>query len=380
VGTTLVGSAMTPHIFHLVHARETGGTENGVVNLINTLDGAFRHSVLTMTTTGRMARRLPPNVPVHELAKRPGLDLRTTVRLAALLRRLRPDVVHSRNWATFDAVLAARLAGVPTVIHGEHGREIADPHGLSRRRNLVRRLSAPLVSRFVTVSHDLRRWLIETVGVPANRVETIHNGVDVERFTETGRDTARRTLGLADETIVIGTVGRLDPVKDHASLIEAFAMLPDPHRQLALLIAGDGPCRAALQTRARRPDVAGRVHLLGERSDVPIVLKSFDVFTLPSIAEGISNTILEAMASGVPVVATRTGGNPELVEDAVTGTLVPVGNTPALAAALQRYVSDAHLSALHGKAGRQRVLERFTLDHMATRYGELYLAFTSVRS
>jgi len=367
---------MTTHVVHVLHTLETGGTENGVVNLVNTLNSGFTHSVITMSTIGRMAERLPSDVARHALGKRPGLDLRTTARLVVLLRRLRPDVVHSRNWATFDAILAARIARVPTVIHGEHGREIADPRGLNRRRNAARRVCAPLVSRFVAVSDDLRRWLIETVGIAANKVETIHNGVDAERFTEHGREAARRALGLAGEAVVIGTVGRLDPVKHHSGLIDAFALISDPRRQLALLIVGDGPCRAELQRRAGRPDVAGRVHLLGDRADIPMVLKALDVFALPSVAEGISNTVLEAMATGLPVVATRVGGNPELVEDGVTGALVGVGDCRALAFALHRYVSDPHLAALHGKAGRHRVLEQFTLDGMAGRYRDLYVSLT----
>jgi sugar transferase (PEP-CTERM/EpsH1 system associated) len=330
-----------------------------------------------MTTSGVMARRLPRAVHVHALGKRPGFDVKAIARLTALVRRLRPDVLHSRNWSAFDAVLAGRLAGVPTLVHGEHGREIADPHGLNRRRNVLRRLCAPLVSRFVTVSDDLHRWLVATVGIPAGKVETIHNGVNLEGFVHESREAGRRALGLPAGLTVIGTVGRLDPVKDQAGLIDAFGLLPDPRRQLALVIVGDGPCRMPLEALARRPDVAGRVRLLGERADVPLLLQGFDLFVLPSIAEGMSNTLLEAMASGLPVVATRTGGNPELVEDGVTGTLVPVGDRPALAAALHRYVADPHLLALHGKASRQRAVDSFSLDRMARRYAQLYRSLSA---
>ena len=363
---------MSLHVVHVVHTLETGGTENGVVNLVNALDGAFRHTVLAMTTSGVMARRLSRAVDVHALGKRPGLDLKAIARLTALVRRLKPDVLHSRNWGTFDAVLAGRLAGVPTIVHGEHGREVSDPQGLNRRRNVARRLCAPLVSRFIAVSDDLRRWLVDVVGIPARKVETIHNGVDVDRFAHETREAGRRALGLPAGVTVIGTVGRLDPVKDQVGLIHAFGLLADHRRELALVIVGDGPCRSSLEALARRPHVAGRVHLLGERVDVPLLLQGLDLFVLPSIAEGMSNTLLEAMASGLPIVATRTGGNPELVEDAVTGTLVPVGDRPALAAALRRYVADPHLLALHGKASRQRAVDGFSLERMARRYADLY--------
>ena len=301
------------------------------------------------------------------------------MRLARTLRRLRPDVVHSRNWGALDAVLAARLVRVPVVIHGEHGREVADPAGLNPRRNRIRRALSPLVDRFVTVSHDLERWLVHTVGIAGRKVVTIHNGVDTDRFTDEGRcPVGRAALGVADDALVIGTVGRLDPVKDQQGLLDAFAALPRPDRGV-LVVVGDGPCRDALAARAAEPDLAGRVRLLGERADVATALSGFDVFALPSIAEGISNTILEAMACGLPVVATRTGGNPELVVEGVTGALVPVGDRGALARALGAYADDAHLRGLHGKAGRARAVEQFSLARMTRRHRELYAALAAAR-
>jgi sugar transferase (PEP-CTERM/EpsH1 system associated) len=360
-----------PHVVHVLDSLQVGGTENGVVNLARALDGGFRQSVLAVTAGGPLAARLPPEVAVHVLGKRPGLDLRAVGRLAGLLRRLGPDIVHSRNWGALDAVVAARLARVPVVIHGEHGREAADPRGLDARRNRIRRLLSPLVTRFVAVSRDLGRWLVDTVGIPRDKVTVICNGVDTERFAEGDRASARRLLGLPLDTVAIGTVGRLDPVKDQLGLLEAFGALP-PEVPMALVVVGEGPCRGALAERAACPDVTGRVHLLGERRDVPALLAGLDVFALPSIAEGISNTVLEAMATGLPVVATRVGGNPEMVEDGVTGALVPAGDRPALARALAAYVADPHLRQLHGKAGRQRVVEAWSLPAMAARYAALY--------
>lgn len=362
------------HLVHVLHSLDVGGTENGVVNLISVLDGDLRHTVISMTGSGSLARRLPAGVALHCLGKQPGLDLRAVARLAILLRLLRPSAVHSRNWGALDAVLAARLAGVPVVIHGEHGREASDPEGLSWRRNRLRRLLAPFVTRFVTVSFDLRRWLVDSVRIPPWKVLTIHNGVDITRFSDDRREAGRRALGLSPDKVVIGTVGRLDPVKDQMGVLEAFAQLQYGGTSLALVIIGDGPCRESLEARARRPDVAGRVHLLGERDHVPVLLNGLDVFVLPSLAEGISNTILEAMATGLPVIATWTGGNPELVKEGVTGTLVPVGDPSALARALWTYASDPHLRALHGKAGRQRAVEEFPLERMAARYRDLYFA------
>jgi len=360
------------HVVHVVDSLAVGGMENGVVNLINALSPNSRHTVVTMSAIGALADRLPAEVECHCIGKRPGVDIGAIVRLVALLRRLRPSIVHSRNWGAFDAIPAARLAGIPTIIHGEHGREAADPDGLDARRNRLRRIFAPLVSRFVTVSFDLRRWLRTTVRLPAAKLVTIHNGVDVSRFAGGDRHVGRRALRLPPHAVVIGTVGRLDPVKDHAGLLKAFSVLRVDQRAAELVIVGDGPSRASLEGQIQELGLIGHVHLLGMRQDIPTLLRGFDAFVLPSLAEGISNTLLEAMATALPVVATRVGGNPELVEHGLTGTLVPPSNPLVLAAALRCYAEDAGLRAAHGEAGRRRALQHFTLDRMAQAYHELY--------
>jgi len=170
----------------------------------------------------------------------------------------------------------------------------------------------------------------------------------------------------------VGTVGRLDPVKDQAGLVRAFAALDHTNRDPRLVLVGDGPSRDELGGLTRDLGLQARVHLLGERRDISTVLASLDVFVLPSIAEGISNTVLEAMASALPVVATSVGGSPELIEDGVTGRLVPRMDPGALAAGIEGYLDDPHLRALHGKAARQRVVDHFSLDRMTQAYTTLY--------
>ena len=363
-----------PVVAHVVHSLATGGLENGVVNIVNDPASSFEHVVVCLAAGGALEARLRPGTAVHRIGKRDGQDPWGILRLVLLLRSIRPAVVHSRNWATFDAILAARLAGVRAVVHGEHGRDINDPQGRNRRRNRLRRLAAPLVTRFVAVSEDLRRWLVQHVGLPARKVSTIHNGVDCERFAGVNRAEAREVLGLPAEAPVVGTVSRLDPVKDHAGLLRAFTVTLAAHPKAILVVAGDGPCRGETEALVRELGLEARVRLLGERRDVPQVLAALDLFTLPSIAEGMSNTVLEAMAVGLPVVATRVGGNPELVEDGVTGRLVPVSDREALAEALTGYLDDPHLRAVHGKAAGERALGYFGIGRMRRRYDELYRA------
>jgi sugar transferase (PEP-CTERM/EpsH1 system associated) len=365
------------HVVHVLDSLAIGGMENGLVNLINVPSPGIRHTVVTMSAMGPLAERLPDGVECHCIGKRPGIDVGAMVRLAGLLRGLRPSIVHSRNWGAFDAILAARVAGVSAVIHGEHGREATDPEGLDPRRRRLRRVFAPLVSRFVTVSFDLRQWLLTTIRLPAAKLVTIHNGVDVSRFARGDRETARRALRLPGHDVVVGAVGRLDAVKDHGGLLQAFSILRTDQPAAELVIVGDGPRRAHLERHVQELGLTGHVHLLGMRQDVPVLLRGFDAFVLPSLAEGISNTVLEAMATGLPVVATRVGGNPELLEHGVTGALVAPGSPLLLAAALRCYVEDRGLREAHGDAGRRRVLQHFTLERMAQAYRDLYLSVGS---
>ena len=368
-----------PLVVHVVNSLAVGGLENGVVNLVNTTAARFRHVIVCMTADGPLHGRLRPEVEVVVLGKRPGQDPWALLRLVRLLRHLRPLIVHSRNWPAVDAIPAARVARVPLVVHGEHGREVADPEGRNLRRNRIRRALAPLVHHFVTVSADLRRWLIEDVRVPAAKVTAIHNGVDLSRFGRAGKLESRMRLSLPADASIVGTVGRLDPVKDQAGLIQAFAQVRAQHPAALLVVAGDGPCRAELERVAAGLGQSDQVRLLGNRDDIPTVMSALDVFVLPSIAEGISNTILEAMATGLPVVATRVGGNPELVEEGVGGALVPRSDPDALAAAIAAYTGDAELRRRHGQASRQRAIGHFSLERMAQAYANLYTALAATR-
>lgn len=358
-------------IAHVIPTLRIAGLENVVARLTDRLRTHLDHVVITPAGDGPVRARFPEGVPVIPMGEQHRPDRWNALRMARLFRSLRPDIVHSRNWSCVDAIIGARLAGVPIVIHSEHGREASDPEGRDRVRRLGRRVLSPMVDQFVTVSRDLARWLVEDIGLPRGKVLSICNGVDTHRFRPGGRQAARAILGIGPEPIVIGTVGRLDPVKDQAGLLRAFSRVADDPRAL-LLIAGDGPCRAELKTTVSALGLDGRVRLLGERDDVPSVLTAMDVFVLCSIGEGISNTILEAMASGLPVVATRVGGNPELVVDGSTGFLVEPRSPAALAAPLRRYLEDPGLLAHHGRAARDLAEAEFSLERMVGAYEQLY--------
>jgi len=368
-------------IVHVVHSFGVGGLENGVVNLINRLDEHFEHTVLCLSRSGAMAERLiNRRVALLEM-KLPTDKFRFPIlKLSRVLRGLAPDIVHTRGWSSVDAISAARVTGIPFVIHGEHGWEASDPQGRNRRRMLVRKCLSPLVDRFVTVSDDLKRWLHQSIGIPERKIARIHNGVDVRRFSHGQREAARRLLGLEDPAFVVGTVGRLDAVKDHTSLLQGFESITRLEQRAYLLVVGDGPMREEIQAQARRLGILDKVKLLGERDDIPLLLQALDVFALTSIAEGISNTILEAMASGLPVVATRVGGNPELLEHGVTGQMVSARDVTALAEALRNYLRAPELRRAHGANARARAERDFSLERMAAQYADLYFNLADRRA
>ena len=368
------------NIVHVVHALDVGGLENGLVNILNHLDDRFSHTIMCLTRSGRMAERIKNSqVKIIEMRLPTDRFRFPVLRLAREFQSISPDIVHTRGWATVDAICAARVAGVSCVIHGEHGREVGDPNGRNRKRNIVRKCLSPLVTRFVTVSDDLKSWLIRTVGIPESKVTTIHNGVDTRRFSPDGRGAIRDSLGLDDSVFTLGTVGRLDPVKDHSSLLQAFMPIARSARPVGLIIAGDGPMRGATEALSAELGLSNHVRFLGERHDIPEVLKACDVFTLTSIAEGISNTILEAMASALPVVATRVGGNPELVENGICGYLVGAQDVTALTVAYETYLKDPMLRDQHGRNARARAEQNFSLERMASQYAQLYQGLMGTR-
>ena len=355
---------------HLVPEFRAGGMEHGVVKVVNgCAPGVVASEICSFRPADELKSLLASHVPLHELDRRIGNDPRLVPALVRIMRRASPRVVHTHSWGTLcEGYVAARLAGVPVLIHGEHGT-------LETRRlnRLVQRWVWRRVDQVLAVSSLLARRMAATIGFPVDRIRVIRNGVDLDRFGTLGRTEARRVLGLDPSALLVGTVGRLVPVKDHATLLYAAVHLGSRGLRCEVVIAGDGPLREATTTLAGELGL-GRTHLLGHRPDVERVLAALDVFVLPSRSEGLSNTILEAMASGLPVVATRVGGAEELVEEGATGLLVPPGEPAALADALGRLLVAPDLRRVMGAAGRRRAGREFALAGMIREYQELYVA------
>lgn len=370
-----------PLIVHVVYSFDTGGLENGIVNLINRMSPqVFRHAIVALTNCSPQFCDRITRDDVHFIAmnKAPGHALKLYPALHRLFKDLKPAIVHTRNLAALETVIPARTAGVPVRIHGEHGWDVSDPEGNSHRYRIARRLYRPFVSHYVALSGHIEKYLVNAIGVPRDRISRICNGVDTDRFhpTETGRGLLPGSPLNESGLRVIGTVGRLQAIKDQRNLIRAFALLlermPASADDLRLMVVGNGPLRREIEAEMLRLGVTDKVWLAGERADIPEVLRSMDIFVLPSRAEGISNTVLEAMASGLPVVATDVGGSSELVVSSRTGILVPARDPDLLADALAAYLTDPAQASAHGRAGRDRVQAEFSLDGMVARYTELY--------
>jgi sugar transferase (PEP-CTERM/EpsH1 system associated) len=371
-----------PLICHVVYRFAVGGLENGVVNLINHLPAnRWRHAVVALTDIDPTfaARIRTPGVALHALHKPPGQGFRQWPALARLLRQLRPAIVHTRNLAALEAQLPAWWAGVPGRVHGEHGRDAEDPDGTSRKHQWMRKAYRPFVRHTIALGRELADYSAQRIGIPPARLHTVYNGVDTERFSP-APDGLRAPLSgspFNDPSLwLVGTVGRMQTVKAQPVLARAFVQAlkqrPELRERLRLVMVGDGPLRGECEAVLGEAGMAGLAWFAGERGDVPDVMRGLDCFVLPSLAEGISNTILEAMASGLPVLATAVGANGELVVPGATGRLVPPGDAGALAEGLVQIARDAAGAAALGRAGRHRVEQQFSLGSMVAAYESVY--------
>ena len=366
-----------PLVAHVLYRFDTGGLENGVVNLINHLpEQAFRHVVVALDVVQPdFAQRIKrSDVQFIALRKPPGQTWWIYPQLYRLFRELQPTILHTRNLAALECSVPAWAAGVPIRIHGEHGRDVGDLDGSNRRYQWMRRIYKPFVQRYVALSRDLESYLTGPIQVPPQRVQRICNGVDTSRF-QPRHEPMSPLQGCPfndDKLWLIGTVGRMQTVKNQTLLARVFVDLlqrrPDLKSRARLVMIGDGPLRAESQAILDAAALGHLAWLPGERSDVADVMRGLDCFVLPSLAEGISNTILEAMACGLPVLATRVGGNADLVAPGQTGWLVPSDELAALSVRLEAWVHQPSAAAAMGQAGRLRVEQEFSLQAMVAAY------------
>ena len=373
-------------IAHIVFSFDIGGLENGVVNLINRLPSdQYQHVIICLTSYNpEFFKRIDQHslqqpVQIYALGKREGNDFGMFLRLWRLLRQIKPDIVHTRNLATLEAQVVAMLAGVKARVHGEHGWDMGDLSGGNNKYRILRRVIAPFISKFIALSQQSANYLADDVKVPPKRIEQIINGVDADLFSPAPHQLTTIPEALEQPgAVTFGTVGRLAQVKNQQLLLEAFIDLLTQHpeyREIArLVLVGDGPEKTALLAILNRSGLQNEnvCFLVGASDEVAQWMRVMDVFVLPSLAEGISNTILEAMATGLPVIATDVGGNSELVIEGETGTLVPVTEREKMSSAMKYYLDQPERIEQQGRAARTRIENSFSLEHMVERYQNVY--------
>ena len=369
-------------IAHVLHRLDLAGAEKLAADLARALCDRFWFVFFCLDGLGPLAEQLSrEGFAVESLGRRPGVDLSVARALRDACRAHHVNLIHAHQYTPFFYAALSRarptrygpLFGGPRIVFTEHGRHYPDPRKLSHRivnHTLLRR-----GDRVTAVGKFIKRALVCNEGIPERRIEVITNGIPADfasSVAAAARQRVRAAMGLNNDQPVILQVARFHSVKDHATALRAFAAVAQRHTNAVLLLAGDGEQRSDCQRLAAALGVADRVQFLGVRTDVADLMAGADVLCLSSLSEGICVTLLEAMASGLPIAATNVGGNPEVVEHPATGLLSPRQDPEQLAEHLSTLIGDADLRRRMGAAGRQRFIEQFTQARMHQRYAELY--------
>ncbi|WP_168204052.1 glycosyltransferase [Aliikangiella coralliicola] len=359
-------------VLHIVQSLNVGGLENGVVNLVNQADkNHLDVDVLCLRDKGTLAAKvIDSESRVHFDGNQSESILTAIKKVYALCKGKKYDIVHTHGWATMlPGYIGAKLAGIATIINGEHGTLYFS----SKTQIIAQNLLFKLMDLNLSVSKVLIDEIKSKFDYRGDNFKAILNGVDEKKFSpdSTSRNEIRNSLNIGPDDFVVGSVGRLVEVKNYPCLIRAFAGLPSA-RQSYLVLAGYGDQQTKLEQLCQELGVADSVKFLGKRSDIPAIINSYDVFVLPSFREGLSNTILESLSCGVPVIASNVGGNPEMVMDGINGFLFESDNDQALIEKIASLQGNQDLLMDFSNKARKLVLESFTLDTMVDNYQSAY--------
>lgn len=366
------------NIMHILHSFDAGGLEEVVINLINNLNPSlFNIGVCSLTKGGAFKNRIGHGIKIFELNKKEGNDYLIPFRLMKLFRQQKVQIVHTHNWGTLcEGALGAKLAHIPILLHQEHGTVISVIKNKKRRILTIKFLFSYVENQVIAVSNILRQAIIEFLNIDKSKIITIHNGIEINKFDIIiDKTSKRKELGLMDDDIVVGTIGRLASVKNQKVLIQAIRYLLNRLPKIKLILIGKGPLEEELKIFTQNLNLTSKVLFLGQRDDIPELLKIMDVFTLPSLHEGISITLLEAMASGTPVIATDVGGNSEVVINGETGILIPPNDPIRLAEAINDIIKDKNKATLYAQAAKVQIKNKFSLEKMVEKYENLYKLF-----
>jgi glycosyltransferase involved in cell wall biosynthesis len=363
-----------PRLAYVAHTLNPGGTERLAVDMALAFRSRYQVQVICLDEPGLWAGELrAQGIPVHCLWRQDGFDPGVVARLAARLRSDRVDLVHAHQCTPwFYAALARLLHGRPRLLLEEHGRfhpEISKSLRILVNRLLIRRLT----HMFVAVSSDIRERLVTYEGLARDTIRVVYNGTrPVPTLAPGDRAALRRELGYSGDDFVIGAIGRLDPIKNLPLLVRAFGILRQRHRNLRLLIVGEGPERHRIEALVRECGLASSVQLTGFRNDTRRLMGAIDLFAMASFSEGTSMAILEAMSAGLPIVVSAVGGNPEVIRHGQTGLLFPSDDVDALVEAIDRLCADSVLRQGFSGAVQEDFGARFSFDAMIDSYARIY--------
>ena len=363
------------HVMQVLHTLEIGGAEKLAYDIAKKFDSPFEFSFFCLDDLGYLSdviRKEGGNT--YCFGRKQGWDFSLIKRFASLLTEKEVDIIHAHQYTPyFYSVLASFFSKKkPAVIFTEHGRH--QPDKVRPKRVIFNKIFQYFTSRFTGVAKFSKDSLVEFEKIPASKIDVIYNGIDLEKFPrQFSKTEIRKKLNFNADDKLIGIIARLDPIKDHKSLITAISFIKDTLPNCKLLIVGDGPMRDELEQQTESLNLKNNVIFLGMRTDVPDILMALDIFVLPSIMEATSVTLLEAMSASLPVIATKVGGNKEIVIDGTTGILVESQTPKEIASALEQLLNNIEVSKNMGLAGRQRVEQNFTFQKMIDQYKQLYL-------
>lgn len=354
-------------ILYFTYSLNTGGLETLVLELSKRINrDRFVPSICAFESQGTLKSEfVAQGMTVYPLFKKEGIDVAVPFKLAGLLKSERIDILHTHDASPWlYGGLARLLCPGLRLIHTEHSHIASSKNLLLHAENLLSKVSAAVVADSAYVAEFMRNK------AKIKQLKIIYNGIDTEKFNSHQRFVIGNES--SSNTVVIGTVARLVPVKDHRTLLQAFKLLASEYQNIELLIIGEGELRGELEEFSKRLGIQERVKFIGERHDISSLLEKLDIFVMSSLSEGLSIAILEAMASGLPVVATNVGGNSEIIIDGITGFLVPKKEPEKLAGSISILIKDKKMVYQMGQNGKKRVRANFSIDKMVDEYETLY--------
>ncbi len=358
-------------VVHIVPSFGCGGLEKVIVNLINNSEHYnVNHILISLTTDFELAKEINSPVDIYCLGKKPGNDVTSHFKLFKLLKKIKPTAFHTYNFGTIEYHLVAKLAGVATTVHCDHGRGGDDPKGQNNFNNFFRKQISRFIDHYIVVSYDLFKWVTEDLQISPSKVQLVFNGVSVE--AEVPKKVKSKSVNHSE--FIITTVGRIDPIKNQKLLLDAFELGKQrfSHWQnVKLQLVGNGPLFDELNRYTSTLNSKSDIAFLGFRSDVPEILAKADLFALSSFYEAMPMTILEAMAMKTPVITTNVGGISKFISEQ-HAWFVETDNVEAYCTTLNEIMSDEVGRHKKVSVAHQLVFDNYSMDKMVDTYMGLY--------